>query len=316
MIPPLTFLPLYKERPWGGRAMARLYGRRLPDEPARIGESWEVVDREDDQSVVADGPLAGRTLHELWRDYRREIFGATAVSHPSRRFPLLIKILDARETLSLQVHPPAAAAARLGGEPKTEMWFITEAAEGAVLHAGVRPGVTCDSFRQALRDGTAADLVPRLPVRAGDSIFIPSGRLHAIGAGLVLFEIQQNSDTTYRVFDWNRTGPDGRPRPLHVEESLECIDFNDTAPALNPPGTVTLADCPHFRVDRRDLAPGERLAGGPCCLLGVVAGSVSCGGGAHGPGTFLLVPASWPPDAGVVAGTAGATVLDVRLGSD
>jgi mannose-6-phosphate isomerase len=313
MTTPLTFRPLYMERPWGGRALERLYGRRLPEEPARIGESWEVVDRENEQSVVAEGPLAGRTLHELWRDHRTELFGAAAAAHLNPRFPLLIKILDATETLSIQVHPPAAEAARLGGEPKTEMWFMAEAREGAVLYAGVRPGVTRESFRLALRDGTVADQVPRLPVRAGDSIFIPSGRVHAIGAGLVIFEIQQNSDTTYRVFDWNRTGLDGRPRALHIEESLACIDFSDTAPAVTPPGTTTLAACEHFRVDRRDLKPDETIGGGAFCLLGVVGGNVSAAGRSHGPGSFVLMPASLPPPSGVTAGPSGATVLDIRL---
>ena len=313
MTTPLTFSPLYMERPWGGRALERLYARRLPGEPARIGESWEVVDREHEQSVVAEGPLAGRSLHELWRDHRAEIFGADAVRHPSPRFPLLVKILDARETLSIQVHPPAAEAARLGGEPKTEMWFIAEARPGAVLHLGVRPGVTPESFLQALHDGTVADRVPRLPVRTGDSIFIPSGRLHAIGSGVVIFEIQQNSDTTYRVFDWNRTGLDGRPRALHIAESMACIDFSDTAPALNPSGAGTLAACEHFRVDRRILKPGEGLAGGAFRLLGVVSGTVAAGGRDHGPGSFLLMPASLPPVSGAAAGAAGATVLDIRL---
>lgn len=313
MLTPLTFRPLYMERPWGGRSLERLYGRRLPDTSARIGESWEVVDRDDHQSVVVDGPLTGRTLHELWRDHRREIFGDAAVAHPSPRFPLLIKILDATETLSLQVHPPAAVAARLGGEPKTEMWFMAEARDEAVLYAGVRPGVTRDSFRHALATGTVAALVPQLPVRTGDSIFIPSGRLHAIGAGLVIFEIQQNSDTTYRVFDWNRTGLDGRPRDLHVEASLACIDFEDTAPALNPPGAATLAQCAHFRVDRREVGPGETIAVDEFCLLAVVAGAVTVGGLPREPGAFVLMPAARPAPAGATAGPEGAVLLDIRL---
>ena len=283
MISPLTFHPLYMERPWGGRSLERLYGRRLPAAPAHIGESWEVVDRADHQSVVADGPLAGRTLHELWRDHRAEVFGADAREHPSPRFPLLIKILDATETLSLQVHPPAEVAARFGGEPKSEMWFLAEARDGAVLYAGVGSGIDRDGFRSALAAGTVAQVVPRLPVRSGDSIFIPSGRLHAIGAGLVLFEIQQNSDTTYRVFDWNRTGLDGRPRELHVEESLACIDFGDTDPVLNPRDATTLAACPHFRVERRDLEPGEPLDVEGFCIFGVVSGEMVAGAHPTGP---------------------------------
>jgi mannose-6-phosphate isomerase len=301
------------ERPWGGRSLERLYGRQLPDPSTPIGESWEVVDREDHQSVVADGPLAGKTLHDLWRNHRREIFGEAAAGHPSPRFPLLVKILDATETLSLQVHPPEAVAARLGGEPKTEMWFIAEAREGAVLHVGVRPGVDREGFRRALADGSAAECVPRLPVRTGDAIFIPSGRLHAIGAGLVIFEIQQNSDTTYRVFDWNRTGLDGKPRALHIEESLACIDFADTAPALVPPGADTLADCPHFHVRRRELATGESVDATGFCILGVVDGNLMVDGKSRTAGSFVLVPASGPDPDSLRAGPTGATLLEISL---
>src|SRR5208282_2442170 len=130
----------------------------------------------------------------------------------SRRFPLLVKILDAQEKLSLQVHPPAPLAAKLGGEPKTEMWYIAAAKPGAELYAGLKRGVTRRQFEQAIRDATVAECFHRLQVRAGDALFLPSGRVHALGAGLVVFEIQQNSDTTYRVFDWDRVGLDGKPR--------------------------------------------------------------------------------------------------------
>jgi len=309
---PLTFCPMYMPRPWGGRSLERLYGRVLPDAATPIGESWEVVDREESQSVVAGGPLEGLTLHELWRDRRRDVFGAATAAHPSPRFPLLIKILDATDTLSIQVHPPAEVAARLGGEPKTEMWFIAEARGEAVLFAGVKPGVDRAAFERALADGTVADLVPRLPVRTGDSIFIPSGRLHAIGAGLVIFEIQQNSDTTYRVFDWNRPGLDGRPRALQVAESLACIDFTDTTPAVTPPGGTTLAAGEHFRVEKISLDGGESRDGAGFRIIGVVAGRVEAGGAAFGPGAFLMIPASWG-EARLSAGDAGASLLEVTL---
>jgi mannose-6-phosphate isomerase len=313
MTSPIVFRPLYMERPWGGRSLERLYGRHLPPAPARIGESWELVDREDQQSVVAGGPLDGLTLQDLWRDHRAGIFGTGAVGHPSPRFPLLLKILDAEETLSLQVHPPAAVAAGLGGEPKTEMWFVAEARKNATVFAGVRPGTDRESFRRALAAGSAAECVPRLPVRTGDSIFIPSGRLHAIGAGLVIFEIQQNSDTTYRVFDWNRTGLDGRPRTLHVEESLACIDFADTAPALTARTDTTLAECAHFRVDRRELTAGEDLASPGFLIIAVVSGSVEADDFVGGPGDFFMLPAARPDGARLTAGAAGATLLEVRL---
>lgn len=310
---PLTFRPVYQERPWGGRSLERLYARPLPPPPARIGESWEIVDRDDCQSVVAEGPLAGVTLHALWCDYRREIFGEAAVAHPSARFPLLLKILDAAETLSLQVHPPAKMALRLGGEPKTEMWYVAEAAADAALYVGVRPGVDRERFRAALDDGTVADLVPRLPVRAGDSIFIPSGRLHAIGAGLVIFEIQQNSDTTYRVFDWNRTGLDGRPRALHIEESLACIDFDDTSAALNPENVTTLADCDHFQVNQRSMSPSDRWEVDAFRVVAVTTGAIDAGGRLFTAGQFLMVPQPRSEPCAVTTGPDGAHVLEIVL---
>jgi mannose-6-phosphate isomerase len=148
------------------------------------------------------------------------------------RFPLLCKILDAREKLSLQVHPPADKAGALGGEAKTEMWHITDAALDAELYVGLKRGVTRAQFEQKIQTGGVAECFHRVPVRSGDTMFLPSGRVHAIGAGLVIFEIQQNSDTTYRVFDWNRVGLDGKPRELHVAQSLASIDFNDFEPSL------------------------------------------------------------------------------------
>ena len=227
----LVFAPIAMERVWGGRLLETHFHRSLPDVSAPYGESWEIVDREEAQSVVRDGPHAGKTLHQLWQGQREEIFGVGLPD--SKRFPLLVKILDAREDLSIQVHPPAALAAELGGEPKTEMWYIAGAQAQSRLVVGLRSGVTRESFATAIHKGTVADLVHEIPVQAGDSIFIPSGRLHAIGAGLLIFEIQQNSDTTYRVFEWNRLGLDGKARDLHIEESLASIDFSDCEPTLD-----------------------------------------------------------------------------------
>ena len=229
MLYPLMFQPIFKERVWGGRNLERLYQKALPP-GVPIGESWEITDRPEAASVIANGPLAGKDLRWLMEHHAKELLGP-ARSH-NGRFPLLIKLLDAEEKLSLQVHPPAHVAARLGGEPKTEMWYIADARAGAELYAGLRRGVTRAEFERRINDGTVADCFHRLPVKPGDVMFLPSGRVHAIGAGLVLFEIQQNSDTTFRVFDWNRPGLDGQPRELHVEQSLQCIDFNDFEPSL------------------------------------------------------------------------------------
>ncbi|HEY2083327.1 MAG TPA: type I phosphomannose isomerase catalytic subunit [Verrucomicrobiae bacterium] len=229
MLYPFTFRPIFKERIWGGRALEQLYGKSLPPK-VPIGESWEISDRPGDASVIANGPLAGKDLRWLMENHERELLGDAKSAYG--RFPLLIKILDAQEKLSLQVHPPAEKAAELKGEPKTEAWYIADAAPGAELYVGLKRGVTRGEFEQKIKTGEVAECFHRVPVRAGDTMFLPSGRVHAIGAGLVIFEIQQNSDTTYRVFDWNRVGLDNKPRELHVAESLASIDFEDFEPGL------------------------------------------------------------------------------------
>jgi len=213
---------------WGGRKLAAVFGRHLPVTNP-IGESWELVDRADAQSVVSEGRLKGVALHELWLNHRSRIFGE---GYDYRRFPLFIKILDASDLLSVQVHPPAHRRIEPIVEPKTELWYFVATDEDASVYAGLKNRTTRGDFRSALANGTVEQLLHRVPTRSGTFMFLPSGRLHAIGAGNVLFEVQQNSDTTYRVFDWNRLGLDGKPRALHVEQSLECIDFNDFEPAL------------------------------------------------------------------------------------
>lgn len=230
MLYPLTFKPIFKERIWGGRNLERLYRKPLPAK-VPVGESWEISDRPGDESVVANGPLKGKTLRWLMENHRKELLGK-AKSATGDRFPLLVKILDAQEKLSLQVHPPATKAAELGGEPKTEMWYVAEATPNADLFVGLKRNTARADFERKIRDGTVAECFHRIPVRKGDVMFLPSGRVHALGAGNVIFEIQQNSDTTYRVFDWNRVDASGKPRDLHIEKSLASIDFNDFEPSL------------------------------------------------------------------------------------
>lgn len=295
----ITFTPLHQQRVWGGRLLETRLGRALPDPHAPFGESWDLVDREEAQSIVRGGAFSGLTLHDLWTRHRAAVFGVALLAHPAPRYPLLMKILDAREDLSLQVHPPAEKAAALGGEPKTETWFIAHAEPEAKIYAGLKPGVTRGQFTAALADGSVADLVHVLEPRAGDCLFIPSGRLHAIGAGLLIYEIQQNSDTTYRVFDWNRLGLDGKPRQLHIEESLASIDFDDFTPDFQRPAPdAPLVSCPYFEMrlcspDRDHLGePGENLA------VAVVSGELQAGGSpALRPGDFALMPASASPAA-------------------
>jgi mannose-6-phosphate isomerase len=221
--------------------------------------------------------------------HRHELLGRAA--SPNGRFPLLVKILDAEDRLSLQVHPPAAKAAALGGEPKTEMWYITHAQPGAMLYVGLKRGVTAANFEERLKDGSVAECFHQVPVQAGDAMFLPSGRVHAIGAGLVIFEIQQNSDTTYRVFDWNRTDAEGKPRQLHVAESLQCIDFDDTEPQ-SVRGQHKLVDDPLFTVETQRVA-GElrRLIDRPHTIA-VVQGAAEINQTLKmNPGEFCLLPA-------------------------
>lgn len=308
---PLTFSPLYMQRVWGGRRLEQVYGRSLPLPQTPFGEAWEIVDRESEQSIVCDGPHRGRSLHELWTDRREEIFGPGLPA--SERFPLLIKILDARDDLSIQVHPPAAVAPQLNGEPKTEMWFIAAADPDAKLYAGLRHGVSRADFEQAIADGTVADCVHAIEPGAGQSIFIPSGRLHAIGGGLLIFEIQQNSDTTYRVFDWNRVGLDGAPRQLHVDESMASIDFNDFEPSMDEPRGNTIAECEHFRVERLAADQGESVGNARddrFSILSVVAGQLKdAEGTSYGPGSFLLLPAAAP----ALSATQSSTILRTTI---
>ncbi len=293
----ITFTPLYMERIWGGRELETIYGRTLPNPSSPYGESWEMTDRPDEQSVVDSGNFKGMTLSELWKEKRKEIFGEGFES--SGRFPLLIKILDARDELSIQVHPPANIAPDLGGEPKTEMWYIADASPGAQLYVGLKKDVTRDDFDQAINSGTVDQVVHAITPKSGDSIFIPSGRLHAIGAGFLIYEIQQNSDTTYRVFDWNRVGLDGSPRELHIEESMRCIDFDDVEPSMDTPVGDTLATCPYFKVDQLDLQPGASI-GNPdperFSIVTVVSGEIqSADGRTHTAGDFILQPCHAAP---------------------
>lgn len=263
-----------------------------------IGESWEIVDRPEAQSVVSRGRFAGKTLRALIEQHAASVMGPQWPAE--KRFPLLVKWLDCQERLSLQVHPPASVAAELGGEPKTENWFIAETAPGAQLLAGLRRGVSRESFARALADGQAEACVHRFPVAAGDSILIPSGRIHAIDAGNLILEIQQNSDTTYRVYDWGRVGLDGKPRALHVTESLRSIAWDDfePAPLRAAPTSATVADCAEFGIRRIVLAPGESLtlaAGEQPRLLSVVRGSVLLGEQTLSRGENVLLPYASEP---------------------
>jgi len=246
------FEPLAQERIWGGRNLEERFGRVLP-EGKKIGETWELVDRAEAQSVVRGG---GESLHSYWDSAdRKKIFGAKAPG--TAQFPILIKLLDAQEKLSLQVHPPASMAKELGGDPKTEMWFFLETQPGADIYAGLKKGVGRKEFESGLVEGKVADCFHRLVTEAGQAMFLPSGRVHAIGAGNVILEIQQNSDTTYRVYDWNRKDASGKARALHVKEALASIQWEDHEPTFVQPRGERLLVCDYFKITRWWVAPGE-----------------------------------------------------------
>ena len=302
---PLTFEPVYKDYIWGGRRIPRKYERG--DAPGNVcAESWEISDRTDGMSVVTNGPHAGTSLAELLARYPDAMLGA-GVDGRSNRFPLLIKLIDAKETLSVQVHPDDDAAARYGGEAKTEMWVILEAGTGSGVYAGLKPNVTEASFREALKDERIEAMVPFREVTPGDVIFVPGGRVHAIGAGCLLLEVQQNSNTTYRVYDWGREAADGTRRELHIDDACRVIRWNDGDDPCVPPGPAEqhgsnqyqrLLDCAHFRLDRLSLqapfAAAESRAGVE--VLFIAEGATDCrwAGGAVSmrPGSTWLIPAA------------------------
>jgi mannose-6-phosphate isomerase len=247
------FEPILQERIWGGRRLAEL-GRDLP-EGKNIGESWELVDRAEACSRIAAPGGKEKTLHDLWTGRRREVFGRRAPE--TERFPILLKILDAKESLSIQVHPPASAAAELKGEPKTEMWYVLATQEGAKIYVGLKKGVTRQQFEKTIGTPELPQLLHVLPTEPHKAMFLPSGRVHAIGAGNLIFEIQQNSDTTYRVDDWNRVDAKGNPRELHIEASLKSIRFQDQEPVFMQPHGERMIECEHFRVMRQNMARDE-----------------------------------------------------------
>ncbi len=276
------------ERVWGGRHLESLYGKRLPS-AALIGESWEIVDRSEAQSVVHEGPMLGQTLHELWCKHREEVFGRIS---DTPRFPILAKLLDAQENLSLQVHPPREVAPKLGGESKSELWYIAQAAPKARLYAGVKKGTTRAIFEKALAQGKVEQHLHAIEVKAGDAIFLPTGRMHALGAGNVLVEIQENSDTTYRIHDWDRSKKGRAARQKQITEAIQSVDFNDLVPTMFKPKGETLVSNELFVIEKWDLQQERDLvAPGQFAIVVCLTGEIECAGRTFKPGDFFLVPA-------------------------
>jgi mannose-6-phosphate isomerase len=323
---PLTFQPVLKDYIWGGRNLERLYGRELP--PGRVAESWEIAAHEDGTAVVDNGPHAGKLLTELHDELGLDLIGRRCQWAQERgKFPLLVKLLDAQDRLSVQVHPDDDYAQHHEGNElgKSEMWVVLHADSDAAVILGVKAGTSPGAFRQAVHRGTLEDYLHHFPVQTGDFICVPSRSLHAILGGLVIAEIQQNSNTTYRVYDWNRSGNDGRPRPLHLDKALDVINFDQVEPALPQAQLVQeekglhrfrLCENAYFTVERLELAPAKVFyghAGGHSLeIWGTIRGTAVAAGNGHTVSLpavrFTLIPAALGPFA-LTAGPEGATLL-------
>lgn len=259
MLYPFKFEPIYKEKIWGGANLKKYLNKDIPDN-SKIGESWEISDHPEGMSIIANGEYKGETLHNILLEYKRELIGTKPEEKYLKRFPLLIKFIDANDKLSVQVHPDDEYAEKYenGEFGKTEMWYIVHAEPGSKLIAGLKPGTTKEEFKKLINSPELENLLHKVEVKTGDVIFIPAGRVHAIMPGIIINEIQQNSDLTYRVYDWNRVGFDGKPRPLHIEKSLQVINFNDFSPDVarihySTIGTnivSILAKCLFFQVEK------------------------------------------------------------------
>jgi len=292
---PLKFNPIFKQRIWGGQKLREVFDKDIPA-GEKIGESWELADLPDDKSVIVNGELAGQILISAIEKYPREITGDENFSGP---FPLLIKFLDAEDILSVQVHPDPETCRRLGkGEPKTECWYIISAEPGAVIYKGLKKGVTKERFAEAIKKGNVAEILAKVPVEAGQCHFLPAGTAHSIGAGLLIAEIQTPSDTTYRVFDWNRVDDAGKTRELHIEEALESIHFDASSDDLEVTTIGRLVDCEYFKIDKGHQGKNCEvlLSPGKMKTLIIISGFGTILGSEGNPvgfkaGDTLLVPA-------------------------
>lgn len=313
---PLLFEPVLKDYIWGGRNLQRHLGRELPS-GKDIAESWEIAAHENGDVQVINGPLKGSTLADLTRRLGTALVGTRGDWALEReKFPLLIKLLDANRNLSVQVHPDDAYALSHEGKElgKTEMWVILHAEEDAAIILGVKEHTSPEAFRRAIEAGRLEEHLHEIPVSTGDFVCVPSGSLHAILGGVLIAEIQQNSDVTYRVYDWNRLGQDGKPRPLHVEQALDVINFDQVQPALPAPRALAsghdglerweLCRNSYFAVERVEMAVGAsyegHCEGETLHIWGVIDGQLRVKGGGIGSVAldavrFALLPASMGP---------------------
>lgn len=299
---PFRFHSIYQPRIWGGQSMRTMLGRELPDRETAYGEAWEISDRPEAMSIVKDGEWEGMPLHRLWEEHRQEIFGPGYERFP--RFPLLCKILDARENLSVQVHPPERTAAARQGEVKNEIWYVLHASPDALIYGGMEENATLPDIRHAAETGQMEQLIRSTHLEPGEHLYIPAGLVHAIGAGHLIAEIQQNSDTTYRLYDWNRTDDSGRGRELHLEQALDSIgEFRELS---QRPGYLT--EMPYFTTKEYRLDKGERFTqpdSSRFAAFTVLCGSVLWDGKTARKGEFILSPAG----ADAVTAAEAETVL-------
>lgn len=319
---PLLFAPELKGYLWGGRNLEQLLGRELP--PGKIAESWEIAAHPDGASIVTNGLYAGQSLAVVYKKMGIELIGRNnAWAQDRDKFPLLVKLLDAADKLSVQVHPDDDYALTHEGNElgKTEMWVVLHARPGAEIILGVREGTSPDIFRRGISEGTLGDFLHRIPVNTGDHICVPSRSVHAIMDGLLIAEIQQNSNTTYRVFDWNRT-ENSVPRALHVDKAMDVINFNMVEPRLIPAEIVEdklgvrrsrLCQNRYFTTERVELAGGaafeHNLTGDSLEIWGVIDGSVVIDEITLSAVEFTLLPAYLGEFK--VSTTSGATCLRV-----
>jgi len=269
---PLKFEPIFRHYIWGGYKLREVLGKQTPDDK-RTAESWELADLPEAKSVIKNGPLAGKTLAEVLSRHGKEIMGRADYAGA---FPLLIKFLDAQDILSVQVHPDAEACKRLGkGNLKTECWYIISAEPGAIIYKGLERGTTREEFAEAIDNGTVAEFLAKVEVKAGQCHFLPAGTVHSMGPGILAAEIQTPSDTTFRVFDWNRVDDEGRSRPLHIKEALESIHFGVSEDEIPVTTTGRLVDCEYFKVDKQQQGENSNvnLSEGIMRVLMILTGS-------------------------------------------
>lgn len=299
---PLLFQPEFKERVWGGRALEQ-FGLQIPE--GHIGEGWMIADHPNGTTTVINGELKGQGLDQVREQFGKEWFGAKGFSEKNGRFPLLIKLLDCNDDLSVQVHPTDDYEGLPKGElGKTEMWYVLDAKPDAKIIYGLKEGVTREAMKEALENGTVMDSLQEVSVEAGDTFYIPAGTVHALCAGVVVAEIQQNSDTTYRLYDYNRPGLDGKPRELHIEDSLNVIAYEGSgATTMKTAGSAAgewlqLAKSPYFIVEKGIVDGSWSLTTAPDSFTILVvcdgSGSIAWDGGSqdYKAGQCFLLPAN------------------------